>query len=373
MHYVVLELDILERTVWICDGRKYPLLTWADHITNILKRTALLDLHVKPEYGTKSDPCSQSFLKPGEVDVRKLDVKDYREAVVSKFHQLLERVEGDLTFQTGEEGLTVDRSAPSSGANCIDLTTNDVTNDVTSQPNSIYKERCKKRMLAKEKQKNAQIIQAKKMMALRNKSTPTLERGMVVSVKPDPRDVKRARGVLAIVCDVSGSGAGGIKVAPGYGRITQGNNQDTFYVPADRYTIPNIQDLALDAELEKVRRQVMEGTFEEGNCKGLTVQAAHKLGEGDSTRRPKGCRCKMGKCTNFCGCVKAGRKCNSRCSCNGNCKRNKKGTLRPPKVKLIQRRIAPGFDKGKGKQALALQVQSLLPIIVIVSRNDLDK
>ncbi|KAG7345415.1 hypothetical protein IV203_032946 [Nitzschia inconspicua] len=188
------------------------------------------------------------------------------------------------------------------------------------------------------------------MMALRNKSTPTLERGMVVSVKPDPRDVKRARGVLAIVCDVSGSGAGGNKVATGYGPITQGNNQETFYVPADRYTIPKIQDLALDAELEKVRRQVMEGTFEEGSCKGLTVQAAHKLGFGDSPRRPKGCRCKMGKCTNFCGCVKAGRKCNSRCSCNGNCKRNKKGTLRPPKVKPI-RRIAPGFDKAKGKQA----------------------
>ncbi|KAG7373498.1 hypothetical protein IV203_034222 [Nitzschia inconspicua] len=290
------------------------------------------------------------MFQPGEVDVRKLDVKDYREAVVSKFHQLLERVEGDLTFQTGEEGLTVDRSAPSSGANCIDLTTNDVTNDVTSQPNSSYEERCKKRMLAKEKQKNAQIIQAKKMMALRNKSTPTLERGMVVSVKPDPRDVKRARGVLAIVCDVSGSGAGGIKVATGYGPITQGNNRETFYVPADRYTIPKIQDLALDAELEKVRRQVMEGTFEEGSCKGLTVQAAHKLGFGDSPRRPKGCRCKMGKCTNFCGCVKAGRKCNSRCSCNGNCKRNKKGNIRPPIVKLI-RRTAPGFDKGKGKQA----------------------
>ncbi|KAG7339708.1 hypothetical protein IV203_025247 [Nitzschia inconspicua] len=63
MHYVVLELDILERTVWICDGRKYPLLTWANHITNILKRTALLDLNVEPDYGTKSDPCSQSFLK----------------------------------------------------------------------------------------------------------------------------------------------------------------------------------------------------------------------------------------------------------------------------------------------------------------------
>ncbi|KAG7354796.1 hypothetical protein IV203_004152 [Nitzschia inconspicua] len=189
MHYVVLELDILERTVWICDGRKYPLLTWANHITNILKRTALLDLNVEPDYGTKSDPCSQSFLKvngeqewtiksdtlvlqpdvvncgpiacmklwtmfqPGEVDVRKLDVKDYRELVVSKFHQLLERVEGDLTFETGgavtgEEGLAIDRSAPSSGENFVDMTTNDVTNDVTSQRNSSYEERCQKRTLA---------------------------------------------------------------------------------------------------------------------------------------------------------------------------------------------------------------------------------
>ncbi|KAG7341806.1 integrase core domain containing protein [Nitzschia inconspicua] len=316
MHYVVLELDILERTVWICDGRKYPLLTWANHITNILKRTALLDLNVEPDYGTKSDPCSQSFLKVnGEQEwtiksdtlVLQPDVVNCGPIACMKLWTMFQPGEVDVR----EEGLAIDRSAPSSGENFVDMTTNDVTNDVTSQRNSSYEERCQKRTLAKQKQKNAQIIQAKKMMALRNKSTPTLERGMVVSVKPDPRDVKRARGVLAIVCDVSGSGAGGIKVATGYGPITQGNNQETFYVPADRYTIPKIQDLALDAELEKVRRQVMEGTFEEGSCKGLTVQAAHKLGFGDSPRRPKGCRCKMGKCTNFCGCVKAGRKCNS--------------------------------------------------------------
>ncbi|KAG7346301.1 hypothetical protein IV203_005369 [Nitzschia inconspicua] len=115
-HYVVLELDATDRTIWICDGKHYDLLTWTCHITNILKRTGMICLDVMPQYGAKSDYAVQLYVKvdgkhewsvkstsrvsqmddyncgpipclklwtlfqPGEVDA-----KDYRAAVVSKW------------------------------------------------------------------------------------------------------------------------------------------------------------------------------------------------------------------------------------------------------------------------------------------------
>ncbi|KAG7340014.1 hypothetical protein IV203_006417 [Nitzschia inconspicua] len=133
-HYVVLELNATDRTIWICDGKHYDLLTWTCHITNILKRTGMIGLDVTPEYGAKSDYAAQLYVKvdgkhewsvkstalvsqiddhncgpiaclklwtlfqPGEVDAPKLDVKDYRAAVVSKCNQLLKKLEGGLVW-----------------------------------------------------------------------------------------------------------------------------------------------------------------------------------------------------------------------------------------------------------------------------------
>ncbi|KAG7348864.1 hypothetical protein IV203_011461 [Nitzschia inconspicua] len=62
------------------------------------------------------------------------------------------------------------------------------------------------------KRKRNQEIQAEKMVRLRNKTLQHVTPGTVVSMKMDPRDVKRARGLLGIVCDRSGNRAGGVQV-----------------------------------------------------------------------------------------------------------------------------------------------------------------
>ncbi|KAG7344790.1 hypothetical protein IV203_032321 [Nitzschia inconspicua] len=97
-------------------------------------RTGMIGLDVTPQYGAKSDYAAQLYVKvdgkhewsvkstslvsqmddyncgpiaclklwtlfqPGEVDSPKLDVKDYRAAVVSKCNQLFKKVEGGLVW-----------------------------------------------------------------------------------------------------------------------------------------------------------------------------------------------------------------------------------------------------------------------------------
>ncbi|KAG7338946.1 hypothetical protein IV203_034615 [Nitzschia inconspicua] len=172
------------------------------------------------------------------------------------------------------------------------------------------------------------------MMKLRQKTTSGLRRGAVVRLKVDPRDKKNATAVLRIVWNVSGSGAGGIQVATEYGMISKGKSGKTHYVPADRYSVPPIQDLALDGGLLIVRHQILTGRFDETKCNQVTIKQAHDLREAgyetdcepvtmkqghDLGKKKKGCRCTHWNCTNHCGCVKAGRRCNSTCSCGGRC------------------------------------------------------
>ncbi|KAG7358540.1 hypothetical protein IV203_015129 [Nitzschia inconspicua] len=143
--------------------------------------------------------------------------------------------------------------------------------------------------------------------------------GTLVSVKMDPRDAKKARGLLGIVYDTSGNRAGGIKVATQYGIITKKNEKNEYFVPSDRYAVAKIQDVALTPGLERVRKEIMVGKFDRKTPKKVSMPKAYKLVEGVDAVIKRGCGCKGQRCTHFCGCVKSKKKCTSKCNCEGKC------------------------------------------------------
>ncbi|KAG7359046.1 hypothetical protein IV203_015635 [Nitzschia inconspicua] len=100
--------------------------------------------------------------------------------------------------------------------------------------------RNERRRLACIKRKRSQIIQADKMVRLRGKTLSHVTEGTIVTVTMDPRDAKKARGLLGIVYDTSGNRAGGIKVATQHGIITKENKKNEYFIPSDRYTVPKI-------------------------------------------------------------------------------------------------------------------------------------
>ncbi|KAG7366270.1 hypothetical protein IV203_028940 [Nitzschia inconspicua] len=100
--------------------------------------------------------------------------------------------------------------------------------------------------------------------------------GTLVALKMDPRDAKKARGLLEIVYDTSGNRGGEIKVATQHGIITKENKKNEYFVPSDRYAVPKIQDVALTPSLERVRKEIMDGVFDRKS----PMPKAYKLVEG---------------------------------------------------------------------------------------------
>ncbi|KAG7340013.1 integrase core domain containing protein [Nitzschia inconspicua] len=117
------------------------------------------------------------------------------------------------------------------------------------------------------KRKRNQEIQAEKMVRLRNETLQHVTPGTVVSMKMDPRDVKRARGLLGIVCDRLGNRAGGVQVATEEGIVTADLKKREYFIPSDRYAVQKVQDLALPDKLEVVREEIMNGLFDLGKQK----------------------------------------------------------------------------------------------------------
>ncbi|KAG7373961.1 hypothetical protein IV203_013056 [Nitzschia inconspicua] len=114
----------------------------------------------------------------------------------------------------------------------------------------------------------------------------------------DPRDVKRARGLLGIVCDRSGNRAGGVQVATKEGIVTADLKKREYFIPSDRYAVQKVQDLALPDKLEVVRQEIMNGLFDLGKQKQkVSMKTAYRLVEGG----------------------KAKKKCSLQCSCKGEC------------------------------------------------------
>ncbi|KAG7364152.1 hypothetical protein IV203_037354 [Nitzschia inconspicua] len=100
------------------------------------------------------------------------------------------------------------------------------------------------------------------MVRLRNETLQHVTPGTVVPMKMDPRDVKRARGLLGVVCDRSGNRAGGVQVATGEGIATADIKKREYFIPSDRYAVQKVHDLALPEKLEVVREEIMNGVFD---------------------------------------------------------------------------------------------------------------
>ena len=95
------------------------------------------------------------------------------------------------------------------------------------------------------------------------------------------------------------------------------------WVPFGEYTIQARADEAcpLPDELKAVRDRIINGCFDIGACKKISIQKAHQAVVGASSPCvKKACRCSFGKCTGTCGCKRTNRQCHSGCSCNRNCK-----------------------------------------------------
>lgn len=134
-HYAVMEIDIHERIIRICDGLKLSLERWKMHIVHALKRIQLLVLNDEATFVTTMDHHKQLNMKvkgdvdwivksdsfvvqrdgwncgpiaclkiwkmfsPGSLDMNKLEVGEYRKKILDKYQQLIEKVRGDLHYE----------------------------------------------------------------------------------------------------------------------------------------------------------------------------------------------------------------------------------------------------------------------------------
>lgn len=374
-HYAVMEIHIDSRTVCICDGMSRSLHGWQQHVLNVLKRTRMIAIDCKPTFvddfgttfvepGKSADTvhlminnsrewtikktmlvrqkdgwncgpiaCMKlwTMFAPGEVDVCSLHPQEYKRVVVAKFNALVRTLMKEITWSAEEnsERRKCELKKSSEQSVIVDTETRSGTKTAGSSigedggrqpPKTETDVRNEARRVACIKRKRNQEIQAEKMVRLRNETLQHVTPGTVVSMKMDPRDVKRARGLLGIVCDRSGNRAGGVQVATEEGIVTADLKKREYFIPSDRYAVQKVQDLALPDKLEVVRQEIMNGLFDLGKQKQkVSMKTAYRLVEGGPPIERKGCGCKGKKCTHFCGCVKAKKKCSLQCSCKGEC------------------------------------------------------
>ncbi|KAG7364486.1 hypothetical protein IV203_037688 [Nitzschia inconspicua] len=262
-----------------------------------------------------------TMFAPGEVDVCSLHPQEYNRVVVAKFNALVRTLMKEITWSAEEnsERRKCELKKSSEQSVIVDTETRSGTKTAGSSigedggrqpPKTETDVRNEARRVACIKRKRNQEIQAEKMVRLRNETLQHVTPGTVVSMKMDPRDVKRARGLLGIVCDRSGNRAGGVQVATEEGIVTADLKKREYFIPSDRYAVQKVQDLALPDKLEVVRQEIMNGLFDLGKQKQkVSMKTAYRLVERGPPIERKGCGCKGKKCTHFCGCVKAKKKC----------------------------------------------------------------
>ncbi|KAG7374235.1 hypothetical protein IV203_013330 [Nitzschia inconspicua] len=272
-----------------------------------------------------------TMFAPGEVDVCSLHPQEYKRVVVAKFNALVRTLMKEITWSAEEnsERRKCELKKSSEQSVIVDTETRSGTKTTGSSigedggrqpPKTETDVRNEARRVACIKRERNQEIQAEKMVRMRNETLQHVTPGTVVSMKMDPRDVKRARGLLGIVCDRSGNRAGGVQVATEEGIVTADLKKREYFIPSDRYAVQKVQDLALPDKLEVVRQEIMNGLFDLGKQKQkVSMKTAYRLVEGGPPIERKGCGCKGKKCTHFCGCVKAKKKCSLQCSCKGEC------------------------------------------------------
>ena len=151
--------------------------------------------------------------------------------------------------------------------------------------------------------------------------------GAVVTVQVDNRDVSHPRGIIGVVYQIKDV-TGGVLVVTEHGILTNGTSKDKdFWIPSDRYQLkykPNEMSNITTA-LEKIKTSILNQSFDCSTFHRISIQKAHQLIIGASSPCKKsGCKCKNGKCTRQCGCIrgKNPRSCSSSCSCSGSCHAN---------------------------------------------------
>ncbi|KAG7369923.1 hypothetical protein IV203_027669 [Nitzschia inconspicua] len=104
------------------------------------------------------------------------------------------------------------------------------------------------------------------MMKRREQCLKQVTIGTLVSCKMDPRDSKNALGLLAIVSEISDSGAGGIQVTTTHGLVTTENGKGPYWIPAERYSVPTVKDVAMPRGLNKKQRDIRKDIFDVETC-----------------------------------------------------------------------------------------------------------
>jgi hypothetical protein len=177
---------------------------------------------------------------------------------------------------------------------------------------------------SQEKRRLAQLQQAEKMKRLYNSQIVSegCGPGAVVTVLVDYRTVSHGIGIVGIVYQFSPSG--GARVATQHGLISHAKG--VFWIPADQYKMnarPD-QDAVIPPDLQRVRDDILAGSYDEKGAKKLTIVKTHQLlTQSISPCRKAKCGCGRGQCKpGRCGCIRNNYKCTSACSCNGNCTAN---------------------------------------------------
>ncbi|KAG7372159.1 hypothetical protein IV203_018302 [Nitzschia inconspicua] len=285
-HYAVMEIHIDSRTICICDGMSRSLHGWQQHVLHVLKRTRMIAIDCKPTFvdgfgttfvepGKSADTvhlminnsreltikktifvrqkdgwncgpiaCMKlwTMFAPGEVDVCSLHPQEYKRVVVAKFNALVRTLMKEITWSAEEnsERRKCELKKSSEQSVIVDTETRSGTKTAGSSigedggrqpPKTETDVRNEARRVACIKRKRNQEIQAEKMVRLRNETLQHVTPGTVVSMKMDPRDVKRARGLLGIACDRSGNRAGGVQVATGEGIVTADYRRESTSYP----------------------------------------------------------------------------------------------------------------------------------------------
>lgn len=174
---------------------------------------------------------------------------------------------------------------------------------------------------ARQKKRDRQEQQSKVMKRRHQKAM--IEKGVVVgavvTVKMDIRDVSHPHGIQGVV--VSTNGTGGVIVCSQWGVLVQGVQKREYWIPRDRYKVvyEADHDAVVSDELDNIKAEVLNGTFDRKKVSKVTLQEAHRNLVGETPQGKRKCTCKKGKCTPKCGCWRNKISCSSGCVCHGNC------------------------------------------------------
>mmetsp|Transcript_22079 Transcript_22079/g.37865 ORF Transcript_22079/g.37865 Transcript_22079/m.37865 type:complete len:365 (+) Transcript_22079:2548-3642(+) len=162
--------------------------------------------------------------------------------------------------------------------------------------------------------------QSEQMKKLHKKNVKKLggKIGAVVTIKNDVRDISHPHGTMGVMYDAKDTG--GIKVCSEWGTIAQGPSKKHYWIPMDRYRVVfgKDEEAVISDKLEKIRNDIIAGTFDAGKHRSLTLQDTHRELVGETPKGKRKYRHK-GACTIKCGCWGNKRPCNSSCRCGGRC------------------------------------------------------